>query len=240
MKAFLLAAGHGTRLRPITNSIPKCLVPVNGIPMMGYWFSLFRKHGISDIFINLNHFPEQVKEYVDNNKRELNITLYYEDKLLGSLGTILKNRAFAEQEENFFVFYADNLTNVNLMEMYNAHRNSGWPFTMGLFRANNPKSCGIAELDDNNVVVDFVEKPEKPKTNLANAGIYIMKPELLSDLTFPRNKLLDIGFDLLPLLKNKMLGYEIRDLLLDIGTRKNYGYANKLLRENKTLFSFVS
>ncbi len=240
MKAFLLAAGHGTRLRPITNKIPKCLVPVNGIPMMGYWFSLFRKHGISDVFINLNHFPEQVKEYVDNNKKEIRVTLYYEDHLLGSLGTILKNRKFVMDEEDFFIFYADNLTNVNLTEMYWAHKKSGLPFTMGLFRTNDPKSCGIAELDKNNRVIDFVEKPQHPKSDLANAGIYIMKPELLDRLSFPENKLLDIGFDLLPLLKNKMLGYEIRDFLLDIGTHKNYNLANNLLRENKTLFSYVS
>jgi len=240
MKAFLLAAGHGTRLQPMTNTIPKCLVPINDIPMMSYWFSLFRKHGITDVFINLNHFPEQVKSFVDKNKKNLNVTLFYEDHLLGSLGTILKNKELVKNEKDFFIFYSDNLTNVNLSRMLEAHKRSGLPFTMGLFRTNDPKSCGIAELDNSNIVVDFVEKPENPKSNLANAGIYIMKPDLLNELSFPQEKLLDIGFDFLPLLKRKMLGFEIRDFLLDIGTHKNYDFANNLLQQNKTLFSYVS
>jgi len=240
MKAFLLAAGLGTRLRPLTNTLPKCLVPVNGIPMMGYWFSLFRKYGIRDIFINLNHFPDQVKAYVEENKKTLNVTLIYEEQLLGSLGTILNNKKFVKNEEDFFIFYSDNLTNVNLSDMLAAHKKARLPFTMGLFRTNDPRSCGLAQLDNNNIVVDFVEKPQHPVSDLANAGIYIMKPELFSELIFPRGQLLDIGFNLLPLLKNRMLGFEIRDFLLDIGTHKNYNFANNLLREDKTLFSNVS
>ena len=74
MKAFLLAAGLGTRLRPITNTIPKCLVSVAGKPMLYYWFNLFRKYGITEVLINLNHFPDQVKEYIKNNIIDIKVT----------------------------------------------------------------------------------------------------------------------------------------------------------------------
>uniref|UniRef100_UPI0040490E52 nucleotidyltransferase family protein n=1 Tax=Flavobacterium sp. TaxID=239 RepID=UPI0040490E52 len=124
MKAFLLAAGLGTRLQPITNITPKCLVEVAGRPMLDYWFSIFRKYGITEVLINLNHFPEQVKEYAQNNSSEIKITLVYEEKLLGSLGTLLKNQKFVENEKSFFVFYADTLTNLNLNDMLRVHRNS--------------------------------------------------------------------------------------------------------------------
>jgi mannose-1-phosphate guanylyltransferase len=94
MKAFLLAAGLGTRLRPITNTIPKCLVPVAGKPMLYYWFNLFRKYGITEVLINLNHFPDQVKNYIQNNITDLSVSLVNEETLLGSLGTLLKNKEF--------------------------------------------------------------------------------------------------------------------------------------------------
>ena len=240
MRAFLLAAGKGTRLQPITNTIPKCIVPIDGIPMMDYWFSLFRKHGITDVLINLNHFPEQVEAFVAKNHGSINVNLIFEERLLGSLGTIIDNKNFVAQEEDFFVFYADNLTNVDLTKMYTTHQASGFPFTMGLFRANDPKSCGIATLNEDKTVVDFIEKPENPVSDLANAGVYVMNNSLLNTMKSDEDKLLDIGFDLLPKLIGKMKGFEIDDFLLDIGTHENYIFANEFVRQNKSLFSYVN
>ena len=170
MKAFLLAAGHGTRLRPITESIPKCLVPVAGRPMLDYWFSLFEKHGISDVLINMNHFPQMVESYVNQKVTDVKVTLVYEEVLLGSLGTLIHNFEFIDKDESFFIFYADTLTNVNLREMMAVHKKSRKPFTIGLFNSSDPKSCGIVALDESDCVIDFEEKPIYPKSNLANAS----------------------------------------------------------------------
>lgn len=236
MKAFLLAAGHGTRLRPLTNQITKCLVPVCGKPMLEYWFALFRKHGITDVLINLNHFPDQVKKYVSENVNDIRVNLIYEEMLLGSLGTIMHNQCYVNNESEFFIFYADNLTNVNLTDMLNFHKSSDKPFTMGLFRTNDPYSCGIAELDENGTIIEFEEKPKNPKSNLANAGIYIMKPALFDALQLNQNILLDIGYDLLPKLVNNMNGYEIKEFLLDIGTHANLKLANEFVTSNRDIF----
>lgn len=236
MKAFLLAAGLGTRLRPITYTVPKCLVPVAGKPMLAYWFDLFRKHGITDVLINLNHLPDLVRRFVCENDHDIRVTLVYEEKLLGSLGTILENKFYVEGEESFFIFYADTLTNVNLGEMLINHKSSGKPFTMGLFHTDNPNSCGIAELDGNNTIVGFEEKPQNPKSTLANAGLYIMNTSLLNDIYLSQGKLLDIGYDLLPTLVYNMNGYKNINFVLDIGTPANLTRANEFIKMNPGIF----
>ncbi len=121
MKAFLLAAGKGVRLRPLTNTLPKCLIPILDKPLIEYWFDLFRKYNITDVLINLNYLPEQVKDYVDKNVFDLNIIWIYESELLGSAGTLRENEDFVKGEESFWVFYADNLTNINLANMQSFH-----------------------------------------------------------------------------------------------------------------------
>ena len=105
MKAFLLAAGSGLRLRPITNSIPKCLVPINGIPLLHYWIKLFELHGINEVLINVYHLSEQIIHFCNTYGGSLKIKLYKEKYLLGSLGTIIKNRDFIKKEEKFLICY---------------------------------------------------------------------------------------------------------------------------------------
>lgn len=236
MKAFLLAAGLGTRLKPITDTVPKCLVPVAGKPMLSYWFDLFRKYGITDVLINLNHLPDQVRKFVTENDEDIKVTLVHEEILLGSLGTIFTNKSYVEGEERFFIFYADTLTNVDLGDMLKIHKASGKPFTMGLFHADNPSSCGIVELDEHNIIIGFEEKPQKPKSPLANAGLYIMDTSLLNDIKLRQDKLLDIGYDLLPTLVSNMCGYELTNFVLDIGTHDNLAQANKFVKDNPQFF----
>ncbi|BDQ13336.1 nucleotidyltransferase family protein [Sediminibacterium sp. TEGAF015] len=236
MKAFLLAAGLGTRLKPITDTVPKCLVPVAGKPMLAYWFDLFRKHGITEVLINLNHLPDHVRQFVKENDQDIKVTLVYEETLLGSLGTILQNKYYIENEECFFIFYADTLTNVDLADMLRTHKSSGKPFTMGLFHADNPSSCGIAELDENNIIIGFEEKPQEPKSALANAGLYIMDTLLLNEIKSSQDKLLDIGYDLLPTLVSNMTGYKHINFVLDIGTPDNLIRASEFVKNNPRIF----
>lgn len=91
MKAFLLAAGLGTRLKPLTDRILKCLVRINGKPLMYHWLRLCAKYGVSDILVNVHRFREQVEDFVGANDLPVKIYLTYEDKLLGSGGTIKAN-----------------------------------------------------------------------------------------------------------------------------------------------------
>ncbi len=120
--------------------------------------------------------------------------------------------------------------------MLRVHRNSNKAFTVGLFRSDNPSSCGIVTLDTSSCVIDFEEKPTNPKSDLANAGIYIIDFELFNSIKFDTDKLLDIGFDLLPQLVGKMHGYQINDFVLDIGTHSNLALANDYIDKNPTIF----
>ena len=123
MKAFLLAGGLGTRLRPITYKIPKCLVSINGKPLLKWWIKLFEKHGINHVLINLHHLAEQVENFIRNYDTDIQFELFYEECLLGSAGTIRANKSFIDNTK-FLIAYADNLTNFNItqfLEYHNSH-----------------------------------------------------------------------------------------------------------------------
>jgi len=220
-----LAAGKGTRLWPITEHIPKCLVPINGKPILQIWLELCSRYGIEEVLINLHHFPDMVRDFISRATWNLKITFSYEGKLLGSGGTIRANHEFVKNEERFFIFYTDNLTNVNLTNMINFDNTHRGPLTMGLFHTDSPEKCGIVEIDENALIVGFEEKPKLPKSNLANAGIYLAKKEIWDYI--PPQEFLDFGFDILPRLVGRMYGYEIKESLIDIGTIENYRKAQE-------------
>lgn len=228
MKAFLLAAGIGSRLRPITDTIPKCLVEIAEHPMLDWWAKLLKENGVTEVLINTHYLHEKVHAYIQEfNKKQSDITFveFYEQELLGSGGTVKANRGFVENEEDFLICYADNLCDIKLSELICFHQNKKSPLTMALFRTNLPKQCGIAQLDSAGRIIEFVEKPEFPKSDLANAGIYVANKEIFK--YFPEEKFIDFGKDVLPRLVGKMHGWETSDYLIDIGTMENYERAKK-------------
>jgi mannose-1-phosphate guanylyltransferase len=216
MKAFLLSAGKGTRLRPITYHTPKCLVQINKRPLLDYWFRLFEKHGVNNVLINTSHLAEKVREYLKTNKCSINVRLTYEETLLGSGGTIKKNWDFVEDVECFYIIYSDNLTNIDLTRMLEFHRSNKGEFTLALTKVQNPNECGIVDLDDDLKVVSFQEKPENPPSDLAFAGIMISNRKLKD--YFPDREVFDLGYDVLPNLTKVTSGYIMNEYLLDIGS----------------------
>lgn len=231
MKAILLAAGKGTRLKPFTDTIPKCLMPIHGKTLLEIWLDLFERYGISDVLINTHHHSAKVEDFIVNiiNNRRIKIITTYEKKLLGSGGTVFANRDFVADTDDFIVAYADNLTDINLDRMIDSHRlfrSKGGILTIGLFRAPDPTSCGIVVFDEENRILNFIEKPKNPKSNLANCGIYISTQEIFNYLTIcmakKNNGVLDFGFHVFPELSGKMFGYKVKGYLRDIGTSESY------------------
>jgi NDP-sugar pyrophosphorylase family protein len=163
-------------------------------------------------------------------KEEPDIKLFYEKELLGSAGTLLANREWVADGWPFFILYGDNLTNVDLRRMYEFHLGHGLPFTLGVFKAERPESCGIAEVDEDGVVVGFEEKPERPKSDLAAAGVYMADQRIFE--CFPEGadgmRPLDLGFDVIPRLAGKMKAYFIEEFLMDIGTVESYRKAQDI------------
>jgi mannose-1-phosphate guanylyltransferase len=220
VKAFLLAAGHGTRLRPLTNNIPKCLVPIGGVPMLEIWFEVCRRAGIDKILINLHAHADLVRTFIKDKKPDLDIQVSEEPTLLGSAGTLVANREWVAGESSFWILYGDVLTTADLSKMVTLHRRRQPVATIGLYRVRDPGRCGIVAFDHDFVVREFEEKPMQPKSDWAFSGLMLASSELLDSI--PSRFPVDLGFDVLPRLVDRMLAYPITDYLLDIGTMENY------------------
>lgn len=219
MKAFLLAAGHGTRLRPHTDAVPKCLLPIRGVPILKIWFALCRLYGISDVLVNTHAHSKAVVEFVRKWRDGVRVDVVEEPQLFGSAGTLLRNRRWVESEEAFWVFYADVLTSVDLRAILREHV-PGTAATLGLYSVPDPERCGIATVDEKGIVTGFEEKPAHPRGSLAFAGVMIGTPALLDAI--PDKQGADIAFDVLPRLVGRMRAYRIPEYVLDIGTPENY------------------
>ena len=217
-KAMILAAGLGTRLRPLTDTLPKCLVPINGRPLLDYWIQGLATAGVREARVNTHAHAEQVRVYLAtvNNAGRLHLDESYEPQLLGSAGTITANADLAEGADDILIVYADNFSDVDLGRLLAFHRGHGDPLTMLLFRASNPRACGIAEIDDAGRIVSFVEKPKEPKSDLANAGVYIVTAAAYREIA--AQGAFDLGFEVLPRFVGRMRGFAWEGYHLDIGT----------------------
>ena len=213
----MLAAGLGTRLRPLTDTTPKCMITVGGRPMLDIWLESLAKAGIDEVLVNLHYLESVVREHIAGRVDAPDVRLVYEPELLGSAGTLLANRDFVEGEEMFLALNADNLTDFDLGKLIDAHRRGGAAATLTVFRAPRPSECGIVEVVDGHVV-GYVEKPPNPTSDLANAGIYAFSPSVL-DLIDPKLPK-DVGYDLLPQLVGRANAVTLDEdcFFLDIGT----------------------
>ncbi|HEY6947089.1 MAG TPA: nucleotidyltransferase family protein [Candidatus Acidoferrum sp.] len=225
MKAFLLAGGLGTRLKPLTETTPKCLLPVRSTPMLKIWFELCRQHGINEVLVNVHAHGPAVRTFIEENKDGLRVRLFEEPELLGSAGTILANRDWVGKENAFWVLYADVLTTTNLHQMLAFHESRAQIATIGVYRVPNPSQCGIVQVDERGVVCSFIEKPRIPAGNLAFSGLMLATPALLDAI--PDSSPVDLGLHVLPLLAGRMAAYRIQDFLMDIGTLETYRTAQK-------------
>lgn len=222
MKALLLSAGLGTRLRPITNHIPKCLVPINGKPLLQYWLENLSKVGINEFLINTSYLSEQVEEFVAHSEYKNNITISYEKKLLNTGGTLLKNKSFFD-DKPFMLVHADNLSFCDFNNFINSHknRNKKCEITMMLFESNNPSSCGIVEVN-NNIVEKFYEKIKNPPSNLANGAVYICEPSIFEYLEKLDMTYIDFSNDVLVNYMGKINTFFNDVYHKDIGTLRDY------------------
>lgn len=219
MRALLLAAGFGTRLRPITNLVPKCLVEINGRPLLDYWVELLSSGGITEILINLHYLPEAVMAYIANCGYPVRITAVFEDKLLRTGGTLLKNSAYF-QNEPVMLIHADNLSffDVRAFEEQFYSRDKNIDITMMTFHTDAPETCGIVELDAMGVVQALHEKVKTPPSNLANAAVYILAPTVMEFITSLSKEVIDFSTEVLPRFIGRINTFHNRVYHRDIGT----------------------
>jgi mannose-1-phosphate guanylyltransferase len=219
VRVLLLAAGVGSRLWPITATTPKCLVMINGRPLLDYWLELLFDAGIERVLINTHYLSEQVDAYVRASRWAPRIDLVHEAELLGTGGTVLANREWFNGQP-FVLAHADNLTDFDVAGLIAAHRArpSGHLMTMLGFRTDDPRSCGILELDDLNTVLAFHEKVEHPPGNLANGAVYVFEPEVIDVIAARGTPVVDLSTEIVPGFIGRILCVETYGYHRDIGT----------------------
>jgi len=206
------------RLRPLTNDIPKCLVPINGVPLLDYWFNLLLPNGIDEILINTHYLPDAVIRHITNSAWRKRISLVHEPHLLGTAGTILGNEHFFGGR-SFFVAHADNLTLFNVESFLQAHadRANGVEATVMTFETDAPHLCGIIEQNNQRIITAMHEKSSNPPGTLANGAIYVFEPSVISIMHAIGKKELDLSTEVLPKLLGRMQSYHNDYYLRDIG-----------------------
>jgi mannose-1-phosphate guanylyltransferase len=231
MRALLLAAGIGSRLGLITQSTPKCLVPVHGRALLDYWLDLVFDGGIDRALLNTYWLPDQVRAHVAASPWCSRIDLVHEEELLGTGGTVLANRSWF-QGEDFLVAHADNLTDFDVAGFIDAHRRrqSGHVMTMLGFRTDDPSSCGILELNEENTVLAFHEKVKDPPGNLANGAVYIFGPAVIADIAKLGKTVIDLSTEVIPYYMGRILCVETSGYHRDIGNPESLRRAHSEFR----------
>ena len=233
IRALILSAGFGTRLRPLTNKIPKCLVKINGEPLLAHWLKTLESINCEATLINTHYLADKVERFISSYlTKTMRIESVYERELLGTLGTLLKNKSWFVNKTGLLI-HGDNITNANFREFIQAHskRPKECILTMMTFETATPKSCGIVETDKNGIMINFHEKVKNPPSNIANGAIYLFDYSFLEWLEKKQIKGNDISYDLLPLLKNKIQTWHTKEVFLDIGTPNSLKKAREIFQK---------
>jgi mannose-1-phosphate guanylyltransferase len=222
MKALLLGAGLGTRLRPLTDTVPKCLVPIRGRALLDIWLQSLTDAGIGPFLVNTHHLSATVARHCAASPYADRITIVHEPVLLGTGGTVIANRGFFGREP-IFVAHADNYCRCDLRAFAAAHdsRPPGAVMTMMTFRTDTPQTCGIVQLDRRGLVTGFFEKVADPPGNLANGAVYVFEPDVVDFMAALGSPIVDLSTEVIPHFVGRINTWENRGVHRDIGTAES-------------------
>ena len=229
-RALLLAAGYGNRLKPYTNNKPKSLMEIRGIPLLEYWLKNLENSGCESVLINTHYLAEQIEYFLSNRqKSKMEIETVYETNLLGTAGTLKKNICFFKNKIGLLI-HADNYTNLPIHEFVNFHKynQNDTILSMVTFKPDNPSECGIAQVDDKGILINFEEKPKKPIGTIANGAIYAFNSKFLKEIK-DLDSIYDFSKDIVGKFKGRIQTYFTNDVLIDIGNPKSLEKARKTI-----------
>ena len=239
MKAIILAAGKGTRLANLTNEIPKPMLPINGKPLLEYIVLYLKSNGISEIGINLFTMSEQIVDYFgDAEKWDLKIHYSFEDRLLGTAGSLVKFEEWLRNEENFLVIYGDILTNQSLKPLIELHKNNNAFATLLLHRRK--KSNSSVKIDSDNRVINFLERPnsdqlveiiDKEDLGLVNSAVQVLSIDVLDYIK--KSQCFDLPKDVYSKVLNnkKIYGLELKGDRIAIDSPERYEQAKQAVKQ---------
>ncbi|MEA3298338.1 MAG: NDP-sugar synthase, partial [Chloroflexota bacterium] len=231
MKAVILVGGRGLRLRPLTCNIPKAMVPILNRPSIEHLLYYLKKHDIRDVILAMGYNPAPIRSYLgDGSQFGVRVRYLVEASPLGTAGAVKNAESFLDGP--FIVFNGDLLTEIDLTAMIRQHQEVKPRVSIALTPVDNPTIYGVVETDSQDMVRRFVEKPSRDKvtTNMINAGIYIIEPEVLAQV--PASTPFMFEHHLFPSLLKKgepILSYPSSSYWIDIGTPEKYLQANRAL-----------
>ncbi|HKG38745.1 MAG TPA: NDP-sugar synthase [Conexibacter sp.] len=206
MKAMVLAAGLGTRLRPLTFELPKPMVPVLDRPVMAHIVDLLDRHGYEEVIANLHYFPDTIRDYFGDR-----ITYREEPELLGTAGGV-RNCADFLDDGTFLIISGDALTDIDLDAFVARHKAAGGIGTLAVKRVENTREFGVVLHDADGRITGFQEKPEPAEalSDLGNCGMYLFEPEIFD--YFPRQPFVDWANDVFPALLEHDVPFHIHEM----------------------------
>ena len=232
MKAILLAAGYGKRLKPLTNNIPKCLIKINDKPIIGYWIDALINYGIKDILVNTHYLASKMEDYI-NKTYGNRVLLSYEEELLNTAGTIKFNKNFIN-DDDIILIHADNFSLLNFRKFINAYeeRKDNILITMLTYYTENTELAGIVKVNDSNEVINFYEKSKDNNGNIANGAVYIINNEVIRRIYQLNEDKIDFSLDIIPKYLGKINTYFNSDYHIDIGNIDNLNKARTFADKN--------
>lgn len=225
MKAIICCGGMGTRLRPLTYTTPKPMLPLGNKPILEYVIRHLKRHGFTDLYLTVGYLKEQIMDYFGNgSKFGVKIQYAIEEGEAGTAGSILPLKKWAN--EPFIVQMGDHLSKINLKQMYSYHKKQGGMATVALKRTGVPLEYGVAKLDERERIMAFEEKPIV--RNFVNAGVYVFEPKIF-DYIKPKDDFARNVFPRLLAEKQQINGFVFDDYWLDIGRPSDYEKVNEMI-----------
>ena len=241
IKAMIMAAGVGSRLDPLTKSVPKPLVPVANRPVMDILVDNLKSIGVRDIVSNTHYLAEKIINRYENINFGVNFKFIKEDTLSGTAGGLKKCQFFFDKDDEFLVLSADGLSNADLQKGIDMHRKSGAIATIGIKEIPHEEVShfGVVVTDENGYITEFQEKPslEEAKSNFINTGIYVFDYRIFDYI--PENTFYDFAKNVFPnLLKDHEINtFVIDNYWTDIGTLEQYQQSTQDLFEGRCHFN---
>ena len=225
MKAVIIAGGSGTRLRPLTYNVPKPMVPLFDKPFLQHQLELLRRHGITDVVINLHYLSDSIRDHFgDGAALGMRIDYSFEEKPMGTAGAVKLAERFFDGEP-IVVFNGDILTDIDVGELVAFHQANGAKATIAMIRVSDPTAYGLIFTQDDGRIARFLEKPswDEATVDTVNAGIYVLDPSVFRYV--PLNEAYSFERGLFPLLLQlgePVYGFPTTAYWLDIGSPQKY------------------
>ena len=229
MQAIILAGGRGKRLRPLTDKIPKPLLPIKGVPFLAHLINFAKSQGVDEFILATGYKGEMIRKYFgDGTEFNTKIIYSHEEFPLGTAGPLKKAENLIKGK-NILIFNGDTFVEIDLGKMSEFHQKMGNPITIAVIEINDVSRSGKVEINSQNIITKFEEKEEKQGSGFINAGIYILEKEVLKNI--PSGRETSLEKEIFPRFAGRISAFKTQGYFIDIGIKKDYQKFNRDIEE---------